>query len=280
MTKFKKLFLYSAGLLTGIGVALATVGGAVESIIPYSFKDGDVISADTLNDLFARVKEGNQGFSNESELMTGGGTWSCTTYDPAAAQNVFQAANFTTDPTTGLQKLDQQWSFTTNGQSLSMNQARLGGIQNNSTGVCAGQTTFTYATRVVESALMATGNGTCTNGTGIIAPVTKVPPYKFRVIIEKSLVTCTAVEQPPAIPSAVSAAISGDGVTVSWTDNGGNQTNFIVYKKSNGTYSEIGRTNAATTTYTDSSGAAGNLYRVSSTRSAGTSLKSSAAIAK
>jgi len=269
------MVIYSAGLLTGIGVAIATVSGAVESIIPYSFKDGDVISADTLNDLFARVKEGNQGFSSESELN---GTWTCTTYDPAAASNNFQAASFATDPTTGLQTLVQTWTFGAVGKTLTIDQARLGGISNNNTGVCNGQTSFSYSTRVVESALMATGNGACTNGTGFVSPITKVSPYKFRTVIDKTLVTCSVANQPPSIPSAVTATLSAGGVNISWTDNGGAPTSFTVYKKSSGAFSQIGTTTG--TSYTDTSGSSGSLYRVASVNANGTSLKSSAAIAK
>jgi hypothetical protein len=275
MSSIKKIVIYSAGLLTGIGLAVATVSGAVESIIPYSFKDGDVISADTLNDLFARVKEGNQGFLSESELN---GTWTCTTYDPAASSNNFQAASFSTDSTTGLQTLVQTWTFGTSGKALSIDQARLGGISNNNTGVCTGQTSFSYSTRVVESALMATGNGACTNGTGFVSPITKVSPYKFRTVIDKTLVTCSLASQPPSIPSAITATVSSGGVDISWTDNGGSPTSFVVYKKSSGTFTQVGTTTG--TSYTDSSGSSGSLYRVSSVNSNGTSLKSSAAIAK
>jgi len=264
-------------MLTGLGIAIANLSGAVESIIPYQFKDGEVISADSLNDLFARIKDGNQGVLSESELD---GVWTCNTYDPSAPSNNFQAASFSTDTATGLQTLQQTWNFSNSGRLLNVNLARLGGVNNNNTGVCTGQTSFDYSARVVESTLMLTGSGTCTTGTGFIVPLTKVSPYKFRGNIASTLITCVANQVPPSIPSAITAAVTGSGVTISWTDNGGSPTGFIIYKKSNNSFSQIGTVSAGTTTFTDSSGSSGNLYRISSTNSAGTSLKSSAAIAK
>ncbi len=277
MRNIRSIFLYSAGLLTGLGFAVANISSAVESIIPYQFKDGEVISADALNDLFSRIKDGNQGVLSESELN---GVWTCNTYDPSAASNNFQAANFSTDSTTGLQTLQQSWNFSNSGKALNVNLARLGGINNNSTGVCTGQTSFDYSARVVESTLMLTGSGTCTTGTGFIVPLTKVSPYKFRGNIASTLVSCVANQVPPSIPSGVTANISGSGVTVAWTDNGGSPTNFMIYKKSNNAFTQIGTVDASTTTFNDTNGSSGNLYRVASTNSTGTSLKSSAAIAK
>ena len=70
MSRRRQVAIYAAGLLSGIGIVGATLSGAtVDSIIPYTFKDGQVISADTLNDLFDQIKQGTRGYTSESELI-------------------------------------------------------------------------------------------------------------------------------------------------------------------------------------------------------------------
>lgn len=283
MTKYKKFAIYSSGLITGIGLAVASVSGAIDSIIPYQFKDGDVISADTLNDLFTQIKNGSQGFQSESDLA---GDWTCTTYDPSDNSNPqFQQVNFTADSASGLQKLVQTWSFTNSGRTLTVDKARLGGLMQSNTGVCPGVSSFSYSARVVESALMLTGvsgGGSCTGGTGFVAPITKLSPYRFRLTTTASsgmtVIACIAQNQPPEIPSNLSATASSSGVALTWTDNGGAPTEFVVYKKTNGSFAQVATT--TTNAYTDATGSAGNLYRVQSKNANGNSMASSAAIAK
>ena len=67
--KFRKsILIYAAGIVTGAG-ALAVGGGfAVDSSVPYTFEDGQVISADVMNDLFAKIKNTSVGFENVAEL--------------------------------------------------------------------------------------------------------------------------------------------------------------------------------------------------------------------
>lgn len=278
MRKIKKtsLALYSLGVLSGIGIAVSAVTNAEDSIIPYVFKDGQVISADTLNDLFGQIRDANKGVSSEAELQ---GTWSCATYDPAPAQGAFQAANFATDSATGVRKLNQSWVFSNAGTTLTMNLARAGGIQQNYTGVCPSQTSFQYSARVVESALMLSGSDSCSTGQGFVAPLNKVSPYKFRVAIEKTIVACVLNNQPPGIPTNLGATKDSSGVVVSWSDNGGNPTEFRVLKKTNGVYSQIGTSQPGTTSFTDPAGAAGDLYRIQAANSVGTSLSSVAVLA-
>lgn len=272
----KSLALYSLGLLSGVGIAVSAITNAEDSIIPYVFKDGQVISADTLNDLFGQIRDANKGVSSEAELQ---GAWTCSTYDPSPAQGAYQAANFVTDSATGVRKLNQTWTFSNAGTVLTMNLARAGGIQQNYTGVCPSQTSFQYSARVVESALMITGTDACTNGQGFVATLNKVSPYKFRVAIEKTIVACSLVNQPPAIPGNLSATAGTSGVQVSWVDNGGGATEFRVLKKVNGVYTQIGTSQGGVTSYVDASGAAGDLYRVQSVNSSGSSLSSVAVLA-
>lgn len=272
----RQLAIYAAGLVSGIGIVGATLSGAtVDSIIPYTFKDGQVISADTLNDLFDQIKQGTRGYSSEAELN---GTWSCTTYDPAPANsrtNTMPNWNYAPDQATGVLAVTQTWTFSNNGASLSMDKVKIGGVQANNTGVCQGVTTFPYNVKLIESTLMLTGQNGCVGGEGFALAVTRVSPNKFRATTSNTVMVCTSTVQPPSAPIDLTATSSSSGVALSWTSNGGNPTSYSVFKKTNGTYTSIAT--PSTNSYTDTSGTAGDLYRVKAINSDGSSLASTAA---
>ena len=277
MMQRKKIMLYVLGLLTGGGVVVAVVSNANDSVIPYTFQDGQVISADTLNDLFSSINNSTKGYVSESELN---GSWSCQTYDPSPIGSRTAGMpnmNFQTDSATGLLKLSNTWTFSSSGTNLSMNLAAVGGVSANNTGACSGITTFAYSTKLVESTLMLTPSTGCLGGSGSALQISKVSPYKFRAFLSPAVISCVAANQPPAIPTGLSASVSSSGVRLTWTDNGGSPTSFSVLKKVNGAYTEIGT--SSTNSYTDSSGAIGSLYRIKSTNANGSSLASIAAIA-
>jgi len=250
-------------------------GATVDSIIPYTFKDGQVISADTLNDLFDQIKQGTRGYASESELN---GTWSCKTYDPAPVgtrTNGMPNWNFTTDADAGILSVTQTWTFSNNGTALSMDKVKIGGSMANNTGVCQGATTFPYAVKLIESTLMLTGQNGCVGGDGMALAITRVSPYKFRATTSNTVTVCTSSVQPPGAPIDLTASVASSGVTLAWTDNGGNPTSYSILKKSNGSYSQIGTSTSAS--YTDAAGTSGDLYRVKAINSDGTSLASTAA---
>lgn len=275
--KTRAAVIYSLGLISGVGIVAASIVGAADSSIPYTFQDGQVISADTMNDLFGRIKMSNEGFASTSDLD---GEWSCTTYDFSgqAPTSGMPNAQFATDSATGFQAITQTWTFS-NG-SLSMDKLHLGGVAANNTGGCSGQTSYRYAVNIIPPFLALTGNQGCTNGNGYVLAVKRTSAYKFTAPLDQTVMTCTAINQPPSPPSGLTAAVANGGVALSWTDNGGNPSSYSVLKKSNGQYSAITTVIAGTTTYTDSSGSAGDLYRVKSVNTNGSSLASQAAIAK
>jgi hypothetical protein len=276
MSRRRQLAIYAAGLFSGIGIVGATLSGAsVDSIIPYTFKDGQVISADTLNDLFDQIKQGTRGYSSETELS---GRWACKTYDPAPANtrtNTMPNWNFAVDPDTGILAVDQTWTFSANGAQLSMDKVKIGGVQANNTGVCQGVTAFTYGIKLIESTLMLQGQSNCTGGDGQALAVTRVSPTKFRATTSNTVVVCTSTVQPPSAPIDLTATVASNGVSLAWTANGGNPSSYSVLKKSNGSYSSIAT--ATSPSYTDTTGIAGDLYRIKAINSDGTSLASTAA---
>jgi hypothetical protein len=279
MKKLRTPLIYALGILSGVGIVAASVVIANDSSIPYEFKDGQVISADTLNDLFGRIKLTNEGFASTSELN---GSWACTTYDFSGSSKTPGMPNtqFALDNATNLEAITQTWTFSNGGQNLSMDKLKLGGIANNYTNGCAGQNSFEYRVAVVPPYLALTGTQGCTNGNGYVLAIKRTSAYKFIAPVDKTVISCTAINQPPAPPSNLTATAGSGGVALSWTDNGGTPTEYRVLKKSSGQYSQLSTVAAGTTTYTDSTGSSGDLYRVVSVNNNGASLASAAALAQ
>ena len=288
--KIKKLYLYVLGLFTGAGIAVGVVSNATDSAIPYTFRDGEVISADTMNDLFARLQNVVVGFNSEAELN---GTWTCTTYDAdlSAGGQISSspvgagARNFSSDSATGLFSMTQTWTFSNNGSNLNTtNNSKFGGIQQNITGGCPGVSSINYNAKIIQSTLMLSGvQNSCAAGNGWVLQLVKNSPYQFRTTTGSTFISCVAVNQPPNIPSSLVATANGTSVNLSWTDtSNGAATGFTILKKVNGSYASIATVGAGTTSYTDSSSGAGAMYRIQSNNSSNnmTSMPSAAAIAQ
>jgi hypothetical protein len=273
----RSALIYTLGLISGIGIVTASIVGASDSSVPYTFKDGQVISADTMNDLFGRIKMSNEGFSSVNELN---GAWSCITYDFSGQSktNGMPNTQFAADATTGLQAITQTWTF--NNGALTMDKVVPGGIASNNTGGCGGATSFNYNVNIIAPYLAITGSQGCTNGNGYVLAVKRTSPFNFITPLSNTVVSCTANSQPPSPPSALSATVATTGVDLSWTDNGGSPATYSVLKKSSGSFTQIASVSAGTTSYTDTSGATGDLYRVKSVNGNGSSLASPVALAK
>lgn len=278
----KELLIYTAGIISGVG-ALATGGiFAVDSAIPYTFEDGQVISADVLNDLFSKIKNTSVGFESVSELS---GSWSCIQYDVSgsAGASGFPSTNFTQNPTTGVYEGNNTWTFATTGANttLATTNYLVGAMlsSQNNTGTCAsntGNTVYDYSVTLAEGYLLL-GKKTLLAGcvtTPTALQIQKVSPYKFKYPTSSGFGICTKQNQPPAIPTGLGV----NGGTLSWTDNSNDETAFVVYKKpQGGSWTEIGTSSANSTTYTDSSSSSGDKYRVKARSNNGDSLGSNVA---
>jgi len=288
--KLNRFAIYCVGLLTGTGIAVGVVSHATDSAIPYSFRDGEVISADTMNDLFSRLQNVVVGFSSESELN---GAWNCTTYDAdiSAGNNISSspsgagARNFSADSASGLFAMNQVWTFSSNGTALNTTtNSKLGGIQQNITGGCPSVSSINYNAKIIQSALMlSVVANSCAAGNGWVLKLTKNSPYQFHTTTGSTFVSCVAINQPPNIPNGLAAVVIANGVSLTWTDtSNGSATGFTVLKKVGGSYSSIASVSSGTNSYTDVSGTLGSMYRVQANKASNnlSSLPSAAAIAQ
>lgn len=251
-----------------------------QSVIPYSFKDGQVISADTFNDLFATINLGAGGLSDKSQLA---GTWSCKTYDISGQSPTSGMPNsqFVLDATTGIYTIEQTWTISADGSTVTMDKLHLGGVAGNNTAGCTGQTTYDYSANLLGFGLYVglTGANGCTNGNGYVAAVRRTSVNNFVLPFDTYLVQCESASPVPNAPTDLQAAV-GSGVTLTWTAPiaGTTPSSYKILKKSNGTFSQVGTTTS--TTYSDPSGVAGDMYRVKSSHSNGDGLSSAVARAE
>lgn len=288
--KMKRIAVYLVGLFTGAGIAVGVVSHATDSTVPYTFQDGQVISADTMNDLFSRLQNVVVGFSSESELN---GAWNCTTYDPdstavsavGSAPVGSGARNFSLDSATGLYKLNQLWTFSNSGTNLNTTtNTKFGGANQNITAGCPSATSINYTAKVIQSTLLLSGaGGGCAAGNGQALQLIKNSPYEFHTVFGSTFISCVAVNQPPNIPTGLAATVGSGGVALSWRDaSNGSATGFTILKKVSGAYTTIGTVSSGTTSFTDSSGAVGAMYRVQANNSSNglSSIPSMAALAQ
>ena len=220
--KTRAAVVYSLGLISGVGIVAASIVGATDSSIPYTFQDGQVISADTMNDLFGRIKMSNEGFANISDLD---GAWSCTTYDFSGQTPTSGMPNsqFATDSATGFQAITQTWTFS-NG-SLSMDKLHLGGVAANNTGIywpnattlavtVAGSSRVQFSSNI-NSTSNTTGALTVAGGAGIAGNINAGGNAGLRVGDKLMLADASVLPRHTLEPSALDAAVLAEVKSVS-----------------------------------------------------------------
>lgn len=273
--KHKAKIAFISGLFSGVGVLAASALFAVNSSIPYTFEDGQVISADVLNDLFGSIRNTTVGFESASELT---GSWSCTQYEVGgSATSGMPNSVFVKDASTGVWSASNTWTFSNSGTMLNATRYLVGTMSGaNNTGICAlntGNSSYNYSVTLAEGYLLL---GEKTMQASCVTPpvalqIQKVSPYKFKYLLSSGFGICTANNQPPAIPTKL--AISSG--TLSWEDNSSDETAFVVMKKSSGgSWAEYATVGSNTTTYKDGSSASGDKYRIKARNSSGDSLAS------
>jgi hypothetical protein len=251
----KNLIVYVAGIVTGAGALAVGAGFAVDSSVPYTFEDDQVISADVMNDLFSKIKNTSVGFEDVAELN---GTWDCRQYDVGAAPTPgFPSANFVLNANTGVYEGTNTWTFATAGgtTTLTTTSYLVGAAPSpqNNTGTCAsntGNTSYDYSVTLAEGYLLLGKKtmlaGCVTTPTALL--IQKVSPYKFKFPTRDGFGICVKNAQPPAIPTGLTLS-SGN---LSWTDSSSDETAFVVMKKSSGgSWTEIGTVSANVVTYTE-----------------------------
>lgn len=249
---------------------------------PHTFKPGDVISAGMMNETFDYI----QSLQTPVTMSDIVGTWECRKCMPGIDGYSKMFAYYTTVGS------DALWHYLD--LTLTISDDNDGTYSWSSPNYNA----FTYGAFTLDDC----------NGSGMISlfnnmfalsvtncPIPDVPaeatvisceiilksPSQIEINprgIEPFTLTCNKTSNlPPAIPTSLTASASGLTVTLSWTDNSGDETGFKIVRKDTltGAFSQITTTAANVTSYSDTLSSAGTYwYRVKATNANGDSLGS------
>ena len=279
MVKFRNFgepFLVSV-LIMVFSFSIYSLSFAKDYETPHTFKPGDVISADMMNEILSYIKN-SKSVLETNDLV---GTWTC---DAIAVGGIC-------DPD---QKGVDGWEI--GGESLyrKLSDATIT-FSNDGDGtfslvtsspdpfVCsnAGQHSSVYVVTAdtIFYSYTVLGGGPWTgayrlrktNKTRVLFNYEIGGSYNPRILI------CDKQNLPPDHPTDLSATTAGLTVSLSWTDNSSNETGFKILRKDTlkGSYSQIGSASANATSYSDTVSAAGKYwYRVKATNAYGDSLGS------
>lgn len=210
-----------------IALLFAPAGSSAQDSVPLTFKEGDVISAEVINALLARLNDAQKGFASTEELV---GSWACTTYDNnghtgcpygawVADGNIFKAT--------------QTITFTSSNGVVSFvgASAAPGGCGHDRYG---GTGTRSGTIRIAGNKyaiVYINYNGVVTQSGGW-HDITKLSPTSFQWVSGSpyAFTRCEKASTPPAPPQSLTAAVSGASVTLTWVDQSTNETGFKVQR--------------------------------------------------
>jgi len=276
MFQFCKWYVSIAGLFFVSLILTSSANSATldngNGTIPYHFKDGEVISADVMNDLFGKIKEVVEGFSSPEELV---GVWSCTTY---TAETSCGVPGFLPTPKGILKSKTQNVTFSCDAASCTWAAAEF----------WPGSCMSDFGTgRKLSQKYDITGDilislpPQADAYSGQVHAYKRLGPNVFTWAITGSFPASTSARcerqlLPPAIPSDLTVSVADATVSLTWGDNSSNETAFVVLRKlgNGGNWTEIGMVTANTSTFSETLPSGDYSYRVSSRNGNGDSLGS------
>ncbi len=265
----------------GQGNAAATLALSNVSsvgVIPITFNDGDVISADVLNSVLRRINDVLGGFSGPTDLV---GSWACKTkiVDANCAVPGFVPTGFG-----GWREKTQTITFSCTDTACQWT------AESFFPGSC--QTDFTYARQLTQNYDLS-GNQIANKPPGIPSPWTQTYVYNYQKLLptkflwhiccvdgnaDNAITECVKQNVPPAPVEMLRAAVQGTSVTLTWIPQSTDASGFKVQRRSASTNSWTGvaTAQAGATSYTDGGLAVGTYsYRVIATNAFGDAMTSS-----
>lgn len=251
----------------GIGVLAAALAVPLvviaEQTISLTFKDGDVISANVMNQIFSRINNVVTGFTSPAELE---GTWSCTTYGGVPAMVGTECTALAGSPL--LSSKVSAITFTSATKSYSYTGVGLLGVCMSTMASASSTTTGSYD--VISNHL--TGGGTA----GGLYAMTKVSPTQFNFDSIGTFVSCTKSNPVPAPANNLTGTVTGTSVALTWIDQSTNETGFRVERKASltGAWGAVTTTAVNAISFTDTATTGTYWYRVIATNAAGDAVSS------
>ena len=233
-----------------------------------NIQEGDVVSADVLNDIFTRINNIITGGIDTGDLV---GTWQCTsTLRPGEASGIY---NGYSQNNLGLFTVSQEVIISSHNDlkvrfSYPHNFGQ--GYQETGSQECLAH--------IVNGKIIMTGEliGVNCNNQGFY-DIQMIANQCFRMgNINDSTTNCKKTSIPPLAPSSLSATVSQGAILLSWSAGDNTEISYDIQRKSSATgeYSSISL--PTTESYTDSTGirTVTYWYRVFAKNTYGTSMGS------
>jgi len=260
--------------------------------IPHEIAPGDVISADVINETNAILKESLKSISSDDLI----GTWSCDAVAKPYSDNDL-CSGWETDGFFNT-AVNIVMSFARPSPITSTNYLNLTtgppspffwhteNVGNPNFYTCR---EFTTLCAIVQNMLIVDHTNYDTavnfpeNNDSKIYQIRKIGPNRISLTRPTFdswypfAITCDKQNVPPDHPTQLSASLSDSTVTMFWTDNSNDETDFKILRRDTltGNYTEVGTTTADVETYDDTLTTAGTYwYRVKATNANGDSLGS------
>lgn len=262
-------------LVMVLSFAICSMAFAEDFETPHEFSEGDVISADMMNEVFDYIRNAKNAIVS-SDLV---GTWTCiqTTICGGYAGGIDGSlAGVSCDTDNLLQSRSDTVTFTDDNDNTYSFQTSTYQFFERGDDTPNDPESGTYT---VLNDIIVFNNGL--NKTPF--NITKISNTKYKIsFISTSggafnCIICDKQNLPPAIPTSLSVTSSGLTVTLSWTDKSDDETGFKVMSKDSleGSYSQVVTADEDATTYNYTVTEAGDYwYRVKATNSNGDSLGS------
>ena len=265
-------------------IGMSSISFGADYKTPHTFKPGDIISADMMNELFGYIQAAERTLTT-ADLV---GTWKCD-----GIANPIWADHLPEDLAPG-------WVKGQDGLTLNISNVTLQIIDD-------GDGTYSYSTSdhfFSCATYMTTSGPILVKNRSMFLGLPRTDDMKlyqlmfnrsgegqfsivkpFGGVISHILAcgNCSKQNVPPDKPTNLSVTTSGLTVSLSWTDNSTDETGFKVVRKDHltGTYAEVATTSANTNSYSDTVPEAGKYwYRVNATNGNGDSLGSNVVMVK
>lgn len=255
------------------GIAALTIMAPLtlnaEEIIPLKFKEGDVISANVINNLFKRLSDAQKGFSEASDLE---GEWSCITTSTSLSES--GESRCTADGL--LYSKSGEITFNSGEKTWSYDSGTEGdGVTSCGWGASNGEFDVKLNHLILEGMV---------DGTSQVSALTLThsKPSVINWISARSEMTsfveCSKIAVSPAPAGDLSATVTNNSITLTWLDQSDNESGFKVQNKvsATGVWSTVVITDENEVTYMENGLTSGaHWYRVVATNDTGDAISSS-----
>lgn len=255
----KSKYFVIGSVVTALSVPLAIKAADTITTV---FKDGDVISATVINDIFARINMVQRGFSSNEEIA---GTWMCKTYsgynqdlelcESTSTGRLFKSGSLVFSSENNSVSMQNVWPYNQcSARSRSVNYEIVAGS------LFAGGEMFDVKMRSPSEIVLSSGT---------------------------TMVHCNKSDTAPSAPNSITASVSNKTVTLSWVNQGANQAKLKIQRKivedlsysgavQTQFFATVAEIDGTLTSYTDTvAQAATYQYRVISANAYGDSMSSS-----